>query len=219
MIRAFSEGIDLHHLTGAAVLYDVRDPDWDSLMPIYREFKQRYDAGDAVVKKARQDAKALNFGLAYGAGAQKLQELAWRDYDLEWSVEDATMKRDLWLALYPGIKMYHRKMGIRLNHTGPYGLLVETVEGRRRFVKGYSEALNHPIQGTSADMTKRAMISLCRDVELVLAVHDEIIALADEDDADWVADLVKACMVAAGEYYMKRVACEVDVHIEDTWRK
>jgi hypothetical protein len=34
-----------------------------------------------------------------------------------------------------------------------------------------------------------------------------------------VADLVKACMVAAGGYYMKRVACEVDVHIEDTWRK
>lgn len=219
MIRAFAEGIDLHHLTGAAVMYDVRDPDWDSLMPVYQEFKARYDAGEAVVKKARQDAKALNFGLAYGAGAAKLQELAWRDYDLEWSIEEATMKRDLWLALYPGIRAYHRKMGVRLNHTGPYGLLVETVEGRRRFVKGYSEALNHPIQGTSADMTKRAMIALCRDVELVLAVHDEIIALADEDDADWVADLVKACMVAAGEHYMKRVACEVDVHIEETWRK
>lgn len=219
MIRAFAEGIDLHHLTGAAVMYDVRDPDWDSLMPIYREFKQRYDAGEAVVKKARQDAKALNFGLAYGAGAQKLQELAWRDYDLEWSIEEATMKRNLWLSLYPGIRTYHRKMGVRLNHTGPYGLLVSTVEGRNRFVKGYSEALNHPIQGTSADMTKRAMIALCRDVELVLAVHDEIIALADEDDADWVADLVKACMVAAGEHYMKQVACEVDVHIEDTWRK
>ena len=68
-------------------------------------------------------------------------------------------------------------------------------------------------------MTKRAMIALCRDVELVLAVHDEIIALADEDDADWVADLVKACMVAAGEHYMKRVAWEVDVHIEETWKK
>lgn len=219
MIRAFAEGIDLHHLTGAAVMYDVRDPDWDSLMPIYKEFKARHDAGEAVVKKARQDAKALNFGLAYGAGAGKLQELAWRDYDLEWSIEEATMKRDLWLSLYPGIRSYHRKMGVRLNHTGPYGLRVETVEGRHRFVKGYSEALNHPIQGTSADMTKRAMIALCRDVELVLAVHDEIIALADEDDADWVADIVKACMVAAGEHYMKRVACEVDVHIEETWRK
>lgn len=219
MIRAFAEGIDLHHLTGAAVMYDVRESDWDSLMPVYAEFKKRYDAGDAVVKKARQDAKALNFGLAYGAGAAKLQELAWRDYDLEWSIEEATMKRDLWLALYPGIRTYHRKMGVRLNHTGPYGLLVQTVEGRQRFARGYSEALNHPIQGTSADMTKRAMISLCRDVELVLAVHDEIIALADEDDADWTADLVKACMVAAGEYYMKRVACEVDVHIEETWKK
>jgi DNA polymerase I-like protein with 3'-5' exonuclease and polymerase domains len=171
MIRAFAEGIDLHHLTGAAVLYDVRDPDWDSLMPVYREFKQRYDDGDAVVKKARQDAKALNFGLAYGAGAAKLQELAWRDYDLEWSIEEATMKRDLWLALYPTSVRYHRKMGVRLNHTGPYGLLVHTVEGRQRFVKGYSEALNHPSKARRRDMTKRAMIALCRDVELVLAVY------------------------------------------------
>lgn len=219
MIRAFNDGIDLHHLTGAVVLYNITNPSWDVLMPKYREFLAAFEAGDPVVKKARQDAKALNFGLAYGAGAEKLQGLAWKDYDLKWTLAEAMAKREMWMTLYSGIRMYHREMSHKLNIYRNEGLVVETVEGRRRWVKGYSQALNHRIQGTSADMTKRAQISLAGKLNLVLAVHDELIAEVDEDDAEFAADLIKAAMVEAGEMYLKKVPCLVDVHIEESWKK
>jgi DNA polymerase I-like protein with 3'-5' exonuclease and polymerase domains len=56
-------------------------------------------------------------------------------------------------------------------------------------------------------------------LNLVLAVHDELIAEVDEDDAEYAADLIKAAMIESGERYLKKVPCLVDVHIEESWKK
>jgi len=219
MMRAFQEGLDLHLLTAAMIRFNVMDSSWGTLMPAYEKAQALLAAGDAEMKKGRQDAKALNFGLAYGAGPQKLQELAWRDYDIKWTLEEAAAKRTMWMTLYAGIAGYHREMGVRLKVEGDNGLLVETAEGRGRWVRGYSEALNHRIQGTSADMTKRAQIALCREMPLLLGVHDELIAEVKKEDAEVCADVMRQRMIEAGQQYLRHVPVEVDVKIAESWKK
>jgi len=219
MARAFQDGLDLHLLTAAMMHFNLQDVSWETLLPAYREAEALLEAGDKVLKKSRQDAKALNFGLAYGAGPQKLQELAWRDYDLRWTLDEAAAKRTMWMTLYRGVAQYHREMGKRLKVAGETGLLISTAEGRGRWVTGYSEALNHRIQGTSGDMIKLAQISLHTEMPLLLGVHDELIAEVDEDVADICAEVMKQRMIEAGERYLKQVPVVVDVHIEDSWKK
>lgn len=219
MMRAFQEGLDLHLLTAAMIRFNLMDSSWGTLMPAYEKAQALLAAGDADMKKGRQDAKALNFGLAYGAGPQKLQELAWRDYDIKWTLEEAAAKRTMWMTLYSGVANYHREMGVRLKVSGSEGLLVTTAEGRGRWVTGYSEALNHRIQGTSADMTKRAQIALCREMPLLLGVHDELIAEVPDEEAEICADVMKQRMVEAGERYLRQVPVEVDVKVEESWKK
>lgn len=219
MVRAFADGLDLHLLTAAMTYFNLQDVSWETLLPAYREAEALMETGDAVLKKARQDAKALNFGLAYGAGPQKLQELAWRDYDLRWTLDEAAAKRTMWMTLYRGVAQYHREMGKRLKVAGDAGLLISTAEGRGRWVTGYSEALNHRIQGTSGDMIKLAQISLHTEMPLLLGVHDELIAEVNEGDAEICADIMKQRMIEAGERYLKQVPVVVDVHIEDSWKK
>lgn len=219
MARAFTDGLDLHLLTAAMMYYNLQDTSWETLLPAYREAEALMASGDKVLKKARQDAKALNFGLAYGAGAQKLQELAWRDYDIRWTLEEAAAKRTMWMTLYRGVAQYHREMGKRLKVAGEAGLLVSTAEGRGRWVTGYSEALNHRIQGTSGDMTKLAQTWLTHEMPLLLGVHDELIAEVDEDAAEVYADIMKQRMIEAGERYLQHVPVVVEVHIEDSWKK
>ena len=219
MTRAFQDGLDLHLLTAAMMHFNLSDTSWGILLPAYQKAEALMHAKDPVLLKARQDAKALNFGLAYGAGAQKLQELAWKDYDLRWTLDEAAAKRTMWMSLYAGVAGYHREMGKRLKVAGEEGLLVSTAEGRGRWVTGYSEALNHRIQGTSGDMLKRAQILLTHEMPLLLGVHDELIAEVDEDDAEICAAVMQDRMVESGQRYLTQVPVVVEVKIEESWKK
>ncbi len=81
-----------------------------------------------------------------------------------------------------------------------------------------------PIQGSSADILKRALRILHDQIsgtsaKLVNIVHDEIIVEADADEAEQVAEKLDRAMCAAGEEYIKKVPVKVDVTISDEWTK
>ena len=85
---------------------------------------------------------------------------------------------------------------------------------------------NTPIQGTSADITKYALVFINKEIKnhsldayLIHTVHDEIVTEAREDMVDDVAKLVEEQMIKAGEKLLKKVPVKVDVHISDCWEK
>lgn len=221
MIAAFNQDKDLHCLTGAIIDSGVITSDWDTLMSLYDPFKARVDAGEKIAKDIRQSAKATNFGLGYGAGAARLQALAWAQYHLLWTLEQATELRNTWLTLYSGVRGYHRRMGSALqNAHGNY--IVTNYEGRRRWVdpdSGYAEALNHPVQSCVGDMIKRAHIEVCRDLDVVMDVHDAIIVVEREEYAEAAKTRLVDAMIRAGQRYLTVVPVQVDAVITDYWSK
>ena len=97
-------------------------------------------------------------------------------------------------------------------------------EDRKALSLAQRNGKNMPIQGTSADILKRALHLLHEKIrgtsaKLVNIVHDEIIVEADADEAQITADKLEKAMCAAGEEYVKVVPVKVDVHISDRWEK
>ena len=113
-----------------------------------------------------------------------------------------------------------------------------TIGGRRRYyeIKDKNDqkevasivrqAKNAPIQGTNADMTKLALIWIRNkikerniDAKLVNTVHDEIVIECAAGIADETAEIMRDCMVKAGEYYLHKLPVEVEYAISDSWQK
>lgn len=190
MLDAFARGEDVHALTARAL------------------------AGHEPSKAERQLAKAVNFGLIYGMGAQKLQQYARQSYGVELSLEDAARFRATFFALYPGFARWHRSQ--------PDGLvLVRTASGRARFVERFTDKVNTPVQGTGADMIKLALVKLAGALPAgatpVLAVHDEIVVETPEELVHEVAEVVQREMVAAARELLPGVAVEVEVTHGCAW--
>lgn len=185
--QAFHEGQDVHALT-AGQLFGV--------------------APDAVDPTVRRKAKAINFGIIYGISAFGLGR------QLGITNEEAAAYMKTYFERYPGIQEYmdHAKRFCRERG------YVETLFGRRCHVPGihdknavhrnFSEraAINAPIQGTAADVLKRAMIrvppTLARHrldakAAMLLTVHDELVFEADADAVDRTAEVVKHVMESA----------------------
>lgn len=203
-IKAFESGEDLHKAT-ASSMFGV---------PI-----------NDVSKEMRTQAKSINFGLAYGRGAGSLA------FQIGTSVEVAKELINKYFEVYSGIKNWLYKAG---------QIAVKTEQSRTlsNRLRKYSfdknnrsevatidrQGKNSPIQGTSADITKQALILISRaikntPVKLINTVHDEIILEAPEDQAEWAAKELEKNMVDAAKIYMKKVPIVVDVHIADYWKK
>ena len=95
---------------------------------------------------------------------------------------------------------------------------------RRAVSSAQRNGKNFPIQGTSADILKRALHLLHEkingtSIKLVNIVHDEVILECDEREAEMSAKILEDAMCAAGEEYIKKVPVKVDVHIADEWTK
>ena len=131
MMDAYARGDDLHALTARQVL------------------------GTAEVTKAdRQTAKAVNFGLVFGAGAKTLAAYARSSYGVDMTEAEAAVYRKKFFATYQGLKPWHRRVGA----TGDRAAETRTVLGRRRSgVTSYTEKLNSPVQGGAADGLKAAI--------------------------------------------------------------
>ncbi|HET7558464.1 MAG TPA: bifunctional 3'-5' exonuclease/DNA polymerase [Limnochordia bacterium] len=197
MIEAYRSGEDLHRLTASIV----------SERPI-----------EQVGKAERQAAKAINFGLIYAMGAKGLATYAQNTYGVDLSEEEAERFRTRFFAAYAGVARWHeRGRREQLQET-------RTLAGRvRRFANpSLTAAYNAPVQGTSADITKRALAALYgafagTATRLVGTVHDEILVETPEADAQRVCEQVTAQMVAAGEAYLRDVPVEVEAHVAASW--
>jgi DNA polymerase I len=184
---AFDQGLDVHRATAAEV-FGI--------------------AVSAVDDDQRRAAKAINFGLIYGMSAFGLAR--------QLGIERAAAQEyiDRYFARYPGVRGYMDGIRASARELG----YVETVFGRRLYLpeigarnqqrRQYAErtAINAPMQGTAADIIKRAMIAVDAwlgaselPADLIMQVHDELVFEVDRDCADELAAGVRRIMSAAAE--------------------
>jgi DNA polymerase-1 len=194
MKTAFENGEDIHRTT-AAQIFDV---------PI-----------EQVTARQRNFSKAVNFGIVYGISDFSLAD------DIGTSRAEARWIIDKYLSKYSGVKKYMDDVIARARQNG----YVSTLEGRRRYLPDIKSsnynlrsaakrvALNTPIQGTAADIIKRAMVNVARRIKsenlrarLILQVHDELIVEAPEDETERVKQLLTYEMENASKLSVKLAA-------------
>ncbi|MDH4274758.1 MAG: DNA polymerase I, partial [Gammaproteobacteria bacterium] len=202
LCRAFASGQDVHRRTAAEV-FGV--------------------ALDQVSDEQRRNAKAINFGLIYGMSAFGLAR------QLGVPRDAAQDYMNLYFMRYPGVKNYMETTRVTARKQG----YVETLFGRRLYLpdikasnaqrRQYAErtAINAPMQGSAADIIKRAMLTCDRWLQqadaparMIMQVHDELIFEVAEDAIEQVTHQVRDLMVRAAEL---RVPLVVDVGVGDNW--
>jgi DNA polymerase I-like protein with 3'-5' exonuclease and polymerase domains len=203
-INAFKSGADLHRVTAAEV-FNV--------------------SVDQVSREQRDFAKRLNFGVVYGIGAQRFSIMT----GLGLPEAEGVLKK--YFATYRQLDTYlneaaNRAVRERQARTGS-GRLVRfryDEQDRQQISMTKRNGKNTPIQGTSADILKRALRLLKDELrgtnaQIVNIIHDEIVVEADADEAEDVALKVERAMVAAGEEYIKSVPVKVETEIAEEWVK
>jgi DNA polymerase-1 len=202
LLGAFEKEQDVHQATAAEVFQT---------------------ALDQVSADQRRSAKAINFGLMYGMSAFGLAK------QLGISRGEAQEYVDLYFDRYPGVKQYMDDIRARASEKG----YVETVFGRRLYLpeinarnaqrRQYAErsAINAPMQGTAADIIKRAMIRVYAWLEekkpaarMIMQVHDELVFEVAEAEVDAVTDDVIELMNGAAEL---SVPLKVEVGTGSNW--
>ena len=203
-MQAFNSGADLHRVTASQV-FNV------SL--------------DQVSKEQRDFAKRLNFGVVYGIGAQRFGLMT----GLPVPEAENVLRR--YFGTYRELDTYlreaaNRAVQDRQARTGS-GRLVRfryDENDRQQISMTQRNGKNTPIQGTSADILKRAL-RLLRDelrdtnAKIVNIIHDEIVVETDADEAQETAAKLERVMCAAGEEYLKTVPVKVETEIADEWVK
>ena len=204
LLHAFEKKLDVHKATAAEVFG----------VPL-----------DAVDNDQRRSAKAINFGLIYGMSAFGLAK------QLDISRGEAAQYIELYFARYPGVKRYMDETRELAKEQG----YVETVFGRRLYLpdinarnaqmRNYAErtAINAPMQGTAADIIKRAMLDVSAwlekdkvDARVIMQVHDELVLEVKAGELESVADKVQELMVTAATL---KVPLEVDSGIGNSWEE
>ena len=209
------------HLSGDAGLLDAFSGDRDVHKATAAEVFELNP--DDVTADQRRSAKAINFGLMYGMSAFGLGK------QLGISRHEAQEYVDLYFDRYPGVKKFMDDIREQARQSG----FVETVYGRRLYLpdindrnaprRQYAErsAINAPMQGTAADIIKRAMIAVQdwldaskAPARMIMQVHDELVFEVEENSVDEVGAEIIALMSAAADL---AVALEVDAGVGKDW--
>lgn len=203
LLTAFAEGKDIHKATAAEV-FGV--------------------ALDAVTTDMRRSAKAINFGLIYGMSAFGLAK------QLGIGRAEAQKYMDLYFERYPGVLEYMERTRQQAEAQG----YVETLFGRRLYLPDIKSrnaglrkaaeraAINAPMQGTAADIIKRAMIAVDGwirgitdgSIHMLMQVHDELVFEIREEKLEEYIALIKEKMSAAAELHVPLV---VEAGTGDNW--
>ncbi len=202
LVNAFKNDMDIHTQT-AMDIFGVKKQDVTPLM--------------------RRQAKAVNFGILYGISSFGLSE------DLGISVKEAKTFIDKYFETYSGIKDYMNKIVKEAYEKG----YVTTIMNRKRKIdelhntnyvirqQGERMALNTPIQGSSADILKKAMIDIYNEFQkkkikskMLLQVHDELIFNVLKEEENIVKEIVDYCM---DNVYKLDVPLKVDIQTGDNW--
>ena len=204
LLDAFQADLDIHQATAAEIFaVDL----------------------ESVSAEQRRSAKAINFGLIYGMSAFGLTR------QLGITRGDAQEYIELYFARYPQVKIYMDAIRNQARESG----FVETVFGRRLYLpdidshnyqrRQYAErsAINAPMQGTAADIIKKAMIDLERqlveesiDAKIIMQVHDELVLEVKDNSVDAVSELVTEAMGKAADL---DVVLKVDLGVGENWDK
>ena len=182
LLTAFAEGKDIHRATAAEVFG----------LPL-----------ESVSSEQRRSAKAINFGLIYGMSAFGLAR------QLNIPRKEAQKYMDLYFERYPGVLEYMERTRTQAKEQG----YVETLDGRRLYLPDIKSsngarragaeraAINAPMQGTAADIIKRAMIAVDGwllsekpRVRMIMQVHDELVFEVHKDDLEAVAKKIHELM-------------------------
>jgi DNA polymerase-1 len=202
MLSAYTEGRDLHTLTA-----------------------QNLTGREEVTKDDRKLAKAVNFGLLYGMGANGLRSYALRSYGVDLSLEEASRYRRRFFQTYPDLKRWHDDKRLAW-HRGRTE--TRTLTGRRRKdVERLTDRLNAPVQGTAADGLKLALALLwerrdqCPCAVPVLVCHDEVVVECDADKAEegkeWLVRAMKDGMDAVVDAMEPHIRIDVEASVSKTW--
>ena len=202
LILAFKEDQDIHTKTAREVF---------GMFP------------EMVTSEMRRMAKAINFGLIYGLSAYGLSQ------QLKISVSQAQEYIDRYFSRYPKVKSYIEATIQEAKEKG----YVDTMLGRRRYLpdlksanpqlRGMAErmAINTPIQGSAADLIKKAMIAIAQELKsqnlktkMILQVHDELIFEVPRPEMPIIQKLVQEKMEGA---FTLCVPIKVDIHTGLTW--
>ncbi len=202
LLKAFSAGEDVHRATAAEV-FGI--------------------ALDQVTTDLRRSAKAINFGLIYGMSSFGLAQ------QLGLSRSQAQSYIDLYFTRYPGVKNYMDRIREQAREQG----YIETLFGRRLYLpeiksrnaarRQYAErtAINAPMQGTAADIIKRAMIKTDQwlledkpDAKMIMQVHDELVFEAAEDQVDHYSAIIRNIMSSAADLNVPLI---VDIGVGNNW--
>jgi DNA polymerase-1 len=204
LVQAFSQGEDIHRHT-AAEIFDV--------------------ALDQVSSDQRRSAKAINFGLIYGMSAHGLS----RQLGIE--RHQAAEYMETYFARYPGVRAYMDNTREQAKQQG----YVETLFGRRLYLpeinssngmrRQYAErtAINAPMQGTAADIIKKAMIDIHHwlestdtGIQMIMQVHDELVFEVPAAEIEHAKTQIEAFMVNAAKL---NVPLEVGIGVGDNWEQ
>ena len=201
LLDAFASGADIHRATAAEV----------------------FAGGGPVSDEQRRSAKAINFGLIYGMSAFGLAR--------QLGIERGEAQRyvELYFSRYPGVKAFMDEMREQARERG----FVETVFGRRLYLpeirssnvhrRQYAErtAINAPMQGTAADVIKRAMLVLDAwitesktPVRMIMQVHDELVFEVAREAVEDVTPHIRERMSGAADLAVPLV---VDIGVGDNW--
>lgn len=203
LLSAFAAGQDIHRATAAEIM---------GITPV------------EVTTEQRRNAKAINFGLIYGMSAFGLAK------QLGIPRSEAQHYMDRYFARYPGVQRYMERTRAQAEEQG----YVETLFGRRLYLpdirarnQGLRKAaeraaINAPMQGTAADIIKRAMIQLAEwlpnceagSIRMLMQVHDELVFEVREDKIDSYLPEIRRLMSQAAEL---AVPLEVGIGVGDNW--
>jgi DNA polymerase-1 len=202
LMNAFRHNLDVHTATAAEVF--------------------KVELAD-VTSDQRRSAKAINFGLIYGMGAQKLGK------DIGVDTKTAKAYIDTYFARYPGVRQYMDRTRAQAAEQG----YVETFFGRRLYLPEINSnkpqeraaaertAINAPMQGTAADIIKKAMVAVDEwlassglDAKVILQVHDELVLEVREDLVDQVSSDIRTHMSGAAQL---NVPLLVEVGVGNNW--
>ena len=202
LLEAFAKGADIHRATAAEVFTTP---------------------ADEVTSDQRRSAKAINFGLIYGMSAFGLAK------QLDIGRNEAQAYIDLYFERYPGVKAYMDRIRMEAHDNG----YVETLYGRRLYLPEINSrngqrrqaaertAINAPMQGTAADIIKRAMLVvdewICSErppLRMLMQVHDELVFEVKTEALEAVSSKINELMSSAAEL---AVPLLVDAGSGDNW--
>jgi len=207
MVNAFKNEIDLHKLTAS---------------------KTMGKTPDEVTSDERKKAKAENFGLLYGMGAEKFMLYAYSNYGIEMTLEEATQRRNNWLNLYKGIAKKQKEVKNKLYKDNSF--MVSTPLGRWVKPDTITDALNIPIQGAVAEISKLWIYYMWEEAQkefgnsyvlpICNMVHDSITLDIEEKYIELFTNIIQRSQAKAWKNYcnldmikVKDIPMEVEVGV------